>query len=169
MNGPDTRCIKHTQAKRGGHRCSEPAVHDGLCRLHLLLAHTGESKCPFIAKTGRPCTHHVVEGLKTCVFHVDDASFTTWLQRLRSTTAQQQPSTTEVDTSTSTSQLDRLFTTLDDPDLEDELLDTVALQQLPHVRSSLAALEVDWSPRSGVGRLFSATYVGSKGLCGICP
>jgi len=125
MNGPDTRCIKHTQAKRGGHRCSEPAVHDGLCRLHLLLAHTGESKCPFIAKTGRPCTHHVVEGLKTCVFHVDDASFTTWLQRLRSTTAQQQPSTTEVDTSTSTSQqpavADPILSDIVPPSLDDAL------------------------------------------------
>ena len=154
------QCSAYVQSKRSGRQCADPAVSHAssgppLCRFHLLLAHVESQPCAAISRTNRPCTHKRVAGLETCPFHTDDTGFSRFLAGL-TPVIPEAPAAPIVDSApappVSTSaevpsdQLDRLFTTLDDPDLEDELLDTVALQQLPHVRSSLAALEVDWSP-----------------------
>ena len=153
-NNPDDapqRCTAATQAKRGGNQCSSPAVKLGLCKMHLLLAHSGLETCTATTKAGKRCNHKAVRGLEHCVFHVSDAAFITWAEEFLAAQPDQNDrgqETTHGQEIIQDAQApqgdeppnDDPFEALDDPDLEDELHDIVGRWEVPHASNAIPPL-----------------------------
>ena len=135
---PHVQCSAYVQSKRSGRQCADPAVSSGppLCRFHLLLAHVESQPCAAISRTNRPCTHKRVAGLETCPFHTDDTSFSRFLAGLSAEvpaapivdgdlpidTTELQATRTDLTPMLPTEGFVQALSSLEDPDLEDDLL-----------------------------------------------
>ena len=125
-----------------GAQCANSAVHETLCRTHVLLAHARrETRCTARGTRNKPCPHPAIYLTDKCAFHIDDAAFVEWLEALKRATAQIaiQPAPVEP--------IAAALEVLDDPDEENALLELM---------DDIPPWEVPTAPQNTHARLLPA-------------
>ncbi|PHR97545.1 MAG: hypothetical protein COA68_12375 [Oceanobacter sp.] len=113
-----------TASTKHGSRCANPAVHDSLCRTHVLLANVRrDTKCSARPRN-KACPHPAVYLSDKCAFHIDDAAFTSWLEALAQDVARQATTEPVAPAAIETpAPLANALEVLNDPDEENALLE----------------------------------------------